>query len=146
MHTPRFTPVAPPFRAVLEGTRWASAPRADYWPNVTATATAATAATVVDHLTRHVLEPVLWRDTVDRLAARYPDAVFVEPGPGTVIRDLMARRWHPGLETLALDDPEAPAGDRAERARATLDEIARRLSRPTTAAAGPRAASVGAAP
>jgi [acyl-carrier-protein] S-malonyltransferase len=145
MHTPRFAPVAPAFRSVLERTRWASAPRAHYWPNVTATATAATPATVVDHLTRHVLEPVLWRDTVDRLIARYPDAVFVEPGPGTVIRDLMARRWHPEVGTLALDDPEAPAAERPDRVAATLSEIARRVGRPTAAAAGPQAAAAEAA-
>jgi [acyl-carrier-protein] S-malonyltransferase len=125
MHTPRFAPVARRFRPVLEAARWAASARAAYWPNVTATRTTATRAAVVDHLTRHVDQPVRWHATVDALVAAHPDAVFVETGPGTVLRDLMVRRWHPDRDVFALDAPGTPLTEMSGHVRRTLDAIAR---------------------
>ncbi len=124
MHTPRFRPVARPFRAVLEGVRWNRNARLPYRPNVNATATRADPGTLIDCLTRHVYEPVLWRDMVDALVREYPDAVFLEPGPRTVVRDLMLRRWHADRQVLALDEPVAACADARERVEATLRAVA----------------------
>lgn len=120
MHTPRFAPVAEPFGRVLRETRWRSGTRLPYWPNVTGEAVAAEPEIFVEHLTRHVHEPVLWERTIDRLTGEHPDAVFLETGPGTVLRDLLARRWHPELDVFALDEPDTGAGTAFGRVEAAL--------------------------
>lgn len=128
MHTPRFDAVAAPFRAVLEDVRWRGPARVPYRPNVTGGVAEADPATLVEHLTRHVHQPVLWRGTVDALAADHPDAVFLETGPRTVLRDLMLRRWHAGRRVFALDDPDAPLGEARTRVAATLGAVSASLA------------------
>lgn len=124
MHTPRFRPVAGPLARALEAAPWTGRARVPYLPNVTAVPSSADASTVVDRLTRHVHEPVRWRDTVDGLVARYPDAVFLEVGPRTVLADLMRRRWHADREILALDDPRAPL----DEVRMRVDDVLARAT------------------
>jgi [acyl-carrier-protein] S-malonyltransferase len=123
MHTPRLEPVAARLEAALRAAPWTGRARVAYRPNVTAAPSAADPPTLVDRLTRHVHQPVLWRDTVDGLAEQHPDAVFLEVGPRTVLRDLMRRRWHAGRDVFALDDPDAPPEGARERVAATLDAV-----------------------
>jgi [acyl-carrier-protein] S-malonyltransferase len=139
MHTPRFRAVAAPFREALTAAPWTGRARIPYRPNVTAAVSPADPGTVVEHLTRHVHEPVLWRDTVDALAGELPDAVFLETSPRTVLKDLMLRRWHAGREVHAVDAPDAPVQEMWQRVRATLDSVARALTA-EKAAADPRPA------
>jgi malonyl CoA-acyl carrier protein transacylase len=42
-------------------------------------------------LLEQLTSPVLWTDVVRRLAAAYPDALFVEMGPGNVLTNLTKR-------------------------------------------------------
>jgi [acyl-carrier-protein] S-malonyltransferase len=128
MHTPRFEPVAKLFRAALEAAHWKDRARLAYRPNVTATATPFDFPTVLDCLTRHVYQPVLWRHTVDALAAEYPDAVFLEIGPRTVLRDLMLRRWLATRDVFAVDSPDEGIEGAPERVAATLDQVRYALS------------------
>lgn len=134
MHTPRFAPVAEPFRRALAEVAWGTDTRIDYRPNVTGHVEPADPETLTDRLTRHVCEPVLWRASVDALAAELPHAIFLEVGPRTVLRDLMLRRWHAERDVFAVDDPETPLADVASAVRATLDSVERALSAPTAAA------------
>jgi [acyl-carrier-protein] S-malonyltransferase len=96
MHAPAFAPVAAEFREVLACTHFQS-PRLPYVPNVTAEVLADAAP---DHirgcLAAHVCEPVLWKASVDAVAARVPAAHFIEVGPGSVLHNLFGRGWTPG--------------------------------------------------
>lgn len=93
MHSPLMAPVAAAFAPALEHAPWRAAAK-PYLPNVTAAPIAKpSAADYVIHLTRHVSEPVLWQQSVDRLVAEHPDAWFVEVGPGGVLHNLLGRAW-----------------------------------------------------
>jgi [acyl-carrier-protein] S-malonyltransferase len=124
MHTPRFSPVAPLLAEALEGTPWRSG-RGEYWPNVTGTADLAEPERFIAMLTRHVFEPVRWKETVDALVARHPDGVFVEVGPRTVLRDLMARRWHTDVTVFAIDPVDGGRDGYDTSVRRTMEEVAR---------------------
>lgn len=108
MHSPLMQEVASAFAPALEAAAWRTPSRA-YWPNVTAAPLIAPApADFVSLLTRHVAEPVLWRASIDTLAARHPDATFVEIGPGGVLHNMLGRAWR-GLARARTD-----AGDTAD--------------------------------
>jgi len=51
---------------------------------------------------------VLWRASIDTLAAQHPDATFVEIGPGGVLHNMLGRAWR-GLARARTD-----AGDTAD--------------------------------
>ena len=105
MHSPLMAPVAAAFSPALAQAPW-RVPAADYLPNVTATpVAAATAAEFVSHLVRHVSEPVRWHASVDLLAARHPDAAFVEVGPGAVLHNMLGRTWR-SLRRARVDAPD----------------------------------------
>jgi [acyl-carrier-protein] S-malonyltransferase len=105
MHMTRFRPAAAELVPALEIARWRR-PAQPYWPNVTAEPEAdADADLFVDRLTRHVHQPVMWRQTVEALAAAHEGAVFVEVGPLQVLSRMMGRRWLPQSRTFALDPP-----------------------------------------
>jgi len=96
MHAPTFAPVAVEFRQVLERTRFES-PRLPYVPNVTAEVLAGAAPDQIRTcLAAHVCEPVLWKASVDAVAAQVPAAHFIEVGPGSVLHNLFGRGWTPG--------------------------------------------------
>jgi [acyl-carrier-protein] S-malonyltransferase len=135
MHTPRFQPVTAPFRAVLHAAPWTGRARVRYRPNLTGSPSASDPATLVSCLSRHVTEPVRWMSTVDALVSEYPDALFLEIGPRTVLRDLMLRRWHADKEVLSVDDPEVPLEAVAERVAATLEHVKQALHEPVPASA-----------
>jgi [acyl-carrier-protein] S-malonyltransferase len=125
MHTPRFAPAALALRRALERAPLRHMP-GTYWANVLGAPTESPAPeTVVDLLTRHVSEPVRWRETIEALLARHPDAVFLEVGPRRVLTDLL-RRWRPDVPAFATDPLVAPAEVPAAFA-ATMEEVRRVL-------------------
>ena len=60
------------------------------YSNVTAEA-ATTATEAKDLLLRQLTSPVRWSTEIRNIAARYPEALFVEMGPGNVLTGLMGR-------------------------------------------------------
>lgn len=106
MHTIMFAPVANDFRAHLEGAAWRR-PGKPYIPNVLAEMINSPAAgDIVPLLVRHVFKPVQWRRSIDLLVNQYPDACFVEIGPGGVLFNLLQKSWHkvPKFKTDRPDD------------------------------------------
>jgi [acyl-carrier-protein] S-malonyltransferase len=102
MHSPLMRDVARAFEQDLRRTAW-RAPSADYLPNVTATPVASPAPSdIVRLLVAHVSEPVLWEASTHVLAARFPDATFVEVGPGAVLTNLLGR-WPTRVDRLRID-------------------------------------------
>ena len=94
MHTSLFRPVAARLHELLGDVRWRSPVRA-YVSNVTGGfVERPTAAELRDLLARHVHSPVRWRESIDAIVARVPNAVFVEVGPKAVLYNLLQRRWH----------------------------------------------------
>lgn len=60
------------------------------YSNVTAEANT-TAANAKDLLLRQITSPVKWSTEIRNIAKRFPDAVYVEMGPGNVLSGLMGR-------------------------------------------------------
>lgn len=60
-------------------------------------------------LARQITEPVQWTNVVRRLVEDFPDALFVEMGPGGVLSGLV-RRIAPGVEVLPCGTAEELAG------------------------------------
>jgi [acyl-carrier-protein] S-malonyltransferase len=54
----------------------------------------------VELLSRQLTSPVLWTEEVKQLAGRFPEALYVEMGPGTVLTGLV-KKIAPGVETSA---------------------------------------------
>jgi [acyl-carrier-protein] S-malonyltransferase len=109
MHASIFHPAADALRPALEAAPW-KAPKLPYLPNVTAAFEEdPTPKRIVELLYRHVFSPVRWRDSIDLLAARHPDAAFVEVGPKAVLYNLLTRKWrsNPRFKT---DAPEGQPG------------------------------------
>jgi len=69
------------------------------YTNVTAQP-ATTAVEAKDLLLRQLTSPVRWSTEVRNMAAQYPEALFVEMGPGNVLTGLMGRLVK-GARTLA---------------------------------------------
>jgi len=112
MHVPLFAPASAAFLPALQGAPWRT-PQAHYWPNVSAQALPAAQPTdLVDLLSRHVYQPVLWRNTVDAMEAAYEQPVFVEVGPLQVLTRMMNRKWIDPKRVFSMDqaDHANPAG------------------------------------
>jgi len=93
MHTARFAPAAQALEPALRAAPWCS-PQRPYVPNVLGrTLLDPTPDDIVQHLLRHVSEPVRWQTTVEHLHAEHPHATFVEVGPASVLHDLMRVSW-----------------------------------------------------
>lgn len=120
MHASFFAPVADALRPALARTCFRT-PRRPYLPNVLGHfEESATPARIAELLARHVYSPVHFRASIDFLAARYPDAAFVEVGPRAVLHNLLNRKWltNPRFKTDAPDDPLVAL-------EATVKELAR---------------------
>jgi [acyl-carrier-protein] S-malonyltransferase len=74
-------------------------PRFPVYANVDAQAVTS-ANTARDRLVRQLTSPVRWTDEVQALASAYPDALFVEMGPGTVLGGLV-RKIAPSVKTAS---------------------------------------------
>ena len=121
MHVARFRPALSGLAAALSEAKW-QRPRRAYWPNVDATPIESPDAhQFISSLSRHVHEPVMWRDTVDRMVADFGNPVFVEVGPRQVLTGLMGRRWLKPLSMFALDLLESAS---PEAFRGRIREIA----------------------
>lgn len=93
MHTPLLGDVAVRFRQTLTAAPWQQ-PSLAYLPNVSGIARAhASAAELVQDLTDHVTRPVHWQASIEAIASVEPDALFLEVGPGTVLHNMLGRRW-----------------------------------------------------
>lgn len=93
MHCSIFEPVGRAFREVLERTPF-KRPRLPYLPNRLAELLVEPdRAMFVDLLASHVFRPVLWRRSIDLLAASIDEPVFVEVGPMAVLHNLLDRKW-----------------------------------------------------
>jgi [acyl-carrier-protein] S-malonyltransferase len=73
------------------------------YSNVTAEASS-TAADAKDLLLRQLTSPVRWSSEVRNIAARFPEALFVEMGPGNVLTGLMGRLVK-GARTFSCGTP-----------------------------------------
>jgi [acyl-carrier-protein] S-malonyltransferase len=88
-HSPLMAPAVDGLRAALEGVDMRP-PRFPVVANVDASEVT-TAAAARDLLLRQLTSPVRWIQVVEALAARWPDALFVEMGPGTVLAGLVKK-------------------------------------------------------
>lgn len=75
------------------------APRFPVYANVDAQPVT-TPMTARERLVRQLTSPVRWTDEVQALASAYPDALFVEMGPGTVLIGLV-RKIAPSVKTAS---------------------------------------------
>jgi [acyl-carrier-protein] S-malonyltransferase len=105
MHCSTFSPASIELKQALEKIPWRS-PRSPYFPNVLGAPIPNTAPQhFIDLLTRHVHDPVLWRQSLVRaIEVHGDDTVFVEVGPGRVLSEL-SKRWMP-CKTLHTDNAE----------------------------------------
>jgi len=120
MHCSTFGPVGARLRRHLETLRFA-APRLPYLPNRLGRILGdPTAATMVELLATHVHHPVLWRQSIDFIVDRWPDAVFVEVGPMSVLYNLLDRKWHKShrLRTDSAEGTPAHLGEVVSELRA----------------------------
>ena len=95
-HSPLMAPSAPGLRAALTSANLRD-PGFPVFSNVTEQP-CTTARDAADLLLRQLTSPVRWTGLVRNLAAAYPDALFVEMGPGNVLTGLM-KRIVPGART-----------------------------------------------
>ena len=93
MHCERFRPASVALRSALDAAAFSRA-SLPYVPNVEPRLMMdAGKETFVDCLTRHVFEPVRFRETVDLFLSALDNPVFIEVGPRHVVTDLLHRRW-----------------------------------------------------
>ena len=98
MHTTVFRSVADALMPYLRAAPF-RAPRRTYVSNVLgACVSNAQPEQIVELLARHVFSPVRWRQAIDEIAVRHPDAVFVEVGPRSVLYNMLQKRWHSNLK------------------------------------------------
>jgi [acyl-carrier-protein] S-malonyltransferase len=101
-HSPLMEPVELAFSGAVAATTF-SDPEFPVYSNVTAEpcTSAAEARTL---LLRQLTSPVRWSDEVRAMAAAYPDALYVELGPGNVLSGLVSRIVS-GARTIAVGAP-----------------------------------------
>jgi [acyl-carrier-protein] S-malonyltransferase len=97
-HSPLMEPAAVGLAQALDAARF-DAPAFPIYANVNAEPVT-DAGTARSLLLRQLTAPVRWTDVVTRLAERFPSALFVEMGPGTVLAGL-AKKIAPSLRTAA---------------------------------------------
>ena len=103
-HSPLMAPAAEGLGRALQAAELRD-PEFPVYANVTGEPVSA-AGTARDLLLRQLTAPVRWTTVVERLAARFPDALFVEMGPGTVLAGLV-KKIAPAVRT-------APCGTTAD--------------------------------
>jgi len=119
-HSPLMAPAAEGLGRALEAAEL-RAPAFPVYANVTGDPIS-DAGAARDLLLRQLTAPVRWTTVVDRLAARFPDALFVEMGPGTVLAGLV-KKIAPAVRT-------APCGTAAD-IEALLAQVAATSPAPT---------------
>jgi [acyl-carrier-protein] S-malonyltransferase len=97
-HSPLMTPAAEGLGRALEAAELRD-PAFPVYANVTGDPVS-DAGTARGLLLRQLTAPVRWTTVVERLAARFPAALFVEMGPGTVLVGLV-RKIAPSVKTAS---------------------------------------------
>jgi [acyl-carrier-protein] S-malonyltransferase len=97
-HSPLMEPASPGLAAALDEAAIGAATFPVY-ANVNAAATTAPGP-ARQLLLEQLTSPVRWTDVVGSLAARHPDALFIEMGPGTVLGGLV-RKIAPAVRTAS---------------------------------------------
>ena len=95
-HSPLMAPASLGLRSALYKTVFKD-PAAPVFANVNAEATT-NAADARERIAQQLTAPVRWTQVMQNLAAAFPDALFVEMGPGNVLAGL-ARRIAPNVAT-----------------------------------------------
>lgn len=88
-HSPLMEPAVPGFSEAVSATEFAE-PAFPIYSNVTEQPSGSS-ADARDLLIRQLTAPVRWAGEVTRIAARHPDALCVEMGPGNVLTGLLTR-------------------------------------------------------
>ena len=101
-HSPLMAPAADGLRTALEASGLQD-PSFPVYSNVTTDAVT-TRADAGELLVRQLTSPVRWVDLIRNLAAAFPEALYVEMGPGTVLTGLLPRIV-PGLRSQACGTP-----------------------------------------
>ena len=95
-HSPLMEPALAGLREALDGSHLHDG-KVPVYANVTAEPVT-DAARALGLLAEQLVSPVRWSDVVRAMAARYPDALFVELGPGSVLVGLV-KKIAPGVQT-----------------------------------------------
>jgi [acyl-carrier-protein] S-malonyltransferase len=95
-HSPLMAPASLGLRSALYKTKFTD-PGAPVFANVNAEPTT-NAADARERIAQQLTAPVRWTQVMQNLAAAFPDALFVEMGPGNVLAGL-ARRIAPNVAT-----------------------------------------------
>jgi [acyl-carrier-protein] S-malonyltransferase len=80
-------------------------------------------AMFIESLARHVHQAVLWRQSIEAVVRRYPEAIFIEVGPRSVLFNLLHPRWLTQRK-LKTDDEGDPLRQ-ADRIAAELERLTR---------------------
>jgi [acyl-carrier-protein] S-malonyltransferase len=88
-HSPLMEPALEGFAAAVAETTFAE-PAFPVYSNVTE-APSASADNARELLVKQLTSPVKWAGEVEQMAKKYPDALFVEMGPGNVLTGLLGR-------------------------------------------------------
>jgi [acyl-carrier-protein] S-malonyltransferase len=88
-HSPLMEPAVEGFREAVDSTEFAE-PAFPVFSNVTEEPSSS-AADARELLTKQLTAPVRWAGEVTRIAAQFPQALFVEMGPGNVLTGLLSR-------------------------------------------------------
>jgi [acyl-carrier-protein] S-malonyltransferase len=94
MHCSTFKPAGESLGQALGDVEF-TVPRLPYFPNRLGAITPNPDKDLfVDLLSTHVYHPVLWRKSIDHIVEQWPESVFVEVGPKSVLYNLLDRKWH----------------------------------------------------
>jgi [acyl-carrier-protein] S-malonyltransferase len=124
MHTEVFRPVSEALLPHLKSANFRK-PKRPYVSNVLGNLVEdAGPEQIIKLLARHVYSPVLWRQSIDAIIERQPDAVFVEVGPRGVLYNMLQKRWHANskFKTDVSDDLRANLGAIRASARGPVQE------------------------
>lgn len=101
-HSPLMAHAEAPFAEALVEAQFVD-PRFPVYSNVT-TEASSTAEAARDLLQRQLTAPVRWVELIRHMATQYPDATYVELGPGNVLCGLVSRII-PGARTMSCGTP-----------------------------------------
>ena len=88
-HSPLMEPAESGLREAVESTEFGE-PAFPVFSNVTESASSS-AADARELLVKQLTSPVRWAGEITQIATQYPDALFVEMGPGSVLTGLLTR-------------------------------------------------------
>lgn len=101
-HSPLMEPAVEGFREAVDSTEF-SEPAFPVFSNVTEEPSSS-AANARELLVRQLTAPVRWAGEITRIAAQFPQALFVEMGPGNVLTGLLSRIV-PAAQGIACGTP-----------------------------------------